>query len=64
MQFYNRDRVYFTENGSSDMGTVVGFVQSCPDCDGNGHPDEPTEEQLDAWRDELLSMSELSDGLA
>jgi hypothetical protein len=27
MQFHNRDRVYYTENGPSDMGTVVGFIQ-------------------------------------
>jgi hypothetical protein len=39
-------------------------VQQCPDCDGKGHPDEVTDEQLDEWRDELLSMSELNDSPA
>jgi hypothetical protein len=47
-----------TEEGAKPV------VQPCPECDGRGHPDEVTEDQLDAWRDELVSMSELSDGPA
>jgi hypothetical protein len=49
------------------IGEVVRDETSmapCPDCDGKGHPDEVTDEQLDEWRDELLSMSELNDGPA
>jgi predicted nucleic acid-binding Zn-ribbon protein len=35
--------------------------QACPDCHGKGYPNNPTEEQIDQWRDELIEISELSD---
>ena len=32
-----------------------GAVQECGECDGSGHPDEVTSDQLDEWRDEVRS---------
>jgi hypothetical protein len=44
-----------TEEGAKPV------MQECPECNGTGHPTEPTEEQLDEWRDEVANMSELDD---
>jgi hypothetical protein len=43
-----------TGTGGEDMDT-------CSECNGTKHPAEPTEDQLDEWRNELLEISELED---
>lgn len=39
-----------TEEGAQPV------TQPCPDCAGKGHPEEATEEQLDAWRAEVTDV--------
>lgn len=42
-------------------GTGGEDMDTCSECLGTGHPTEPTEEQLDEWRDEVANISELDD---
>jgi hypothetical protein len=42
-------------------GTGGEDMDTCRECEGTGHPSEPTEEQLDEWRDEVANISELDD---
>jgi hypothetical protein len=42
-------------------GTGGEDMDTCADCKGTGHPEDPTEEQLDEWREEVANMSELDD---
>jgi hypothetical protein len=51
-------------SGAREVTRDETHLVPCPECDGRGHPDEVTEDQLEEWRDELVSMSELSDGPA
>jgi hypothetical protein len=42
-------------------GYLPEDADTCSECLGTGHPTEPTEEQLDEWRDEVANISELDD---
>lgn len=42
-------------------GTGGEDTDTCPDCEGTGHPAEVTEVQIDEWRTELTELSELDD---
>lgn len=42
-------------------GTGGEDMDTCATCEGSGHPKDPTDEQMDEWRDEVANMSELDD---
>jgi hypothetical protein len=55
MQFHNRDRVFYTENGPSDMGTVVGFVHRGEEELITVRFDEDAPEVDDYWPEQLTN---------
>lgn len=47
--------------GCEGKGTGGEDMDTCPECNGAGHPAEPTEDQMDEWRTEVIEIPELQD---
>jgi hypothetical protein len=57
--------IKLTEDGDAEPwrpgSYAEGVVRECGECNGTGHPEEVTEQQLDDWRDELRSELSIVD---